>query len=347
MEKPCIEEVQAWLALFPAGDEINDWANGGDKNYHQHPDPLGSFGPFMAEDIDESNCGEHQLKEKEGNQQGDVGGKLFHCLNPFVSASKRLYPVNQENCTEFGVSADATCHTTPIELIDYTSMWILLSWEVAMTSENLLSVRNLSRAYGDYQALKPVDFSLGAGDLVSLVGPNGSGKSTLLMCLSGLLRPTTGEICVQGFDAYQDERQVRQRLAYVPDVPVFYQELTAWEHLKFMAFAHHVSDGFEERAAAILGEFGLWQACHLFPHAFSRGMRLKLGLALAIIRPFEVLLLDEPSSALDSESTEVLCQKLVELCAAGKAILLTTHDLHFLERINVVEWNIRDGSITF
>lgn len=216
-----------------------------------------------------------------------------------------------------------------------------------MRSEDQLSVHHLSRAYGEYQALKPVDFHLDAGDLVTLVGPNGSGKSTLLMCLSGLLRPTTGVIRVHGCDLYRDERQARQRLAYVPDVPVFYQELTAWEHLKFMALAHHAKDGFEQRAEAIMEEFGLWQARHLFPHAYSRGMRLKLGLALAMIRPFEVLLLDEPSSALDSESTELLSSKLVELAAAGRAILLTTHDLHFSNQLDAVQWKIRDGAIAF
>jgi len=215
-----------------------------------------------------------------------------------------------------------------------------------MKSENQLSVRNLSRAYGNYLALKPVDFDLKVGDLVTLTGSNGSGKSTLLMCLSGLLRPTTGKIIVQGFDSFMDERQVRQRLAYVPDVPVFYQELTAWEHLKFMALAHHVSDGFEGRAESILADLGLWQARHLFPHAFSRGMRLKLGLAMALIRPFEVLLLDEPSSALDSESIDVLHQKLVQLTQSGTAILLTTHDLDFSTRINALKWIIRDGEIT-
>jgi ABC-2 type transport system ATP-binding protein len=219
--------------------------------------------------------------------------------------------------------------------------------EAIMKPEYQLSVRNLSRAYGNYLALKPVDFNLGVGDLVTLTGPNGSGKSTLLMCLSGLLRPTTGEIRTQGFDLFLDERQVRQRLAYVADVPVFYQELTAWEHLKFMALAHQVSDGFERRAEEILEELGLWQARHLFPHAFSRGMRLKLGLALALIRPFEVLLLDEPNSALDSESIDVLKQKLLQLTKSGTAILLTTHDLNFSTRINALKWIMRDGEITF
>lgn len=212
--------------------------------------------------------------------------------------------------------------------------------------EILLEVQNLSRSYGDFQALKPVDFSLHPGELVALVGPNGSGKTTLLLCLSGLLRPTTGDIRLASYDLYQDERQVRERLDYVPDVPVFYQELTAWEHLYFMALAHRVEDGFERRAEELLREFGLWEARNLFPHAYSRGMRLKLGVVLALIRPFSVLLLDEPSSALDVESTAMLGEKLIALAAARKAILLTTHDPHFAEQLNAQLWHIQDGILT-
>jgi ABC-2 type transport system ATP-binding protein len=210
-------------------------------------------------------------------------------------------------------------------------------------SENLLEAHRLSRSYGEFQALKPVDLVLHAGDLVALTGPNGSGKTTLLLCLSGLLRPTSGDILVGGFDLYQDERRVRERLAYVPDVPVFYQELTAWEHLLFMARAHGIGNDFETRAEELLSEFGLWEARNLFPHAYSRGMRLKLGVVLALIRPFSVLLLDEPSSALDVDSTSTLCQKLMALSAGDLAILLTTHDPHFAKQLNAEQWEIKDG----
>ena len=210
-------------------------------------------------------------------------------------------------------------------------------------TKNLLETHHLSRSYGEFQALKPVDLALHAGDLVALSGPNGSGKTTLLLCLSGLLRPTSGDVLVEGFDLYQDERRVRERLAYVPDVPVFYQELTAWEHLLFVARAHGIVNEFETRAEELLSEFGLWEARNLFPHAYSRGMRLKLGVVLALIRPFSVLLLDEPSSALDVDSTSTLCQKLMALSAGNLAILLTTHDPHFANQLNAEQWEIKDG----
>ena len=213
-----------------------------------------------------------------------------------------------------------------------------------------LEAVDLSRRYGEFEALRSTDLTLNAGELVVVAGPNGSGKSTLLLCLAGLLRPTTGQVKVAGFDLYEDEQASRARLAYVPDVPAFYQALTAWEHLYFVALAHGVTTGqesdFTQRAERLLRALGLWEARDLYPHAYSRGMRLKLGLALAMIRPFDVLLLDEPTSALDEESIELLAVQVLDLRAAGKAILLTTHDPDFIRRIEANIWRMHDGSLT-
>jgi ABC-2 type transport system ATP-binding protein len=214
-----------------------------------------------------------------------------------------------------------------------------------MIEKTLLHAQNLSRSFGEYQALKPVSLTIQSGDLIALSGPNGSGKTTLLQCLTGLLRPSTGEILVEGHDLYLDEVQARERLAYVPDVAQFYQELTAWEHLCFIAQAHHVLDRFENRAKELLQEFDLWEARDLFPHAYSRGMRLKLSLLIALIRPFSVLIMDEPSSALDVESSALLSKKITTLADSGLAVLLSTHDPQFIQTIGAKTWNIRDGVV--
>lgn len=203
----------------------------------------------------------------------------------------------------------------------------------------------ISKKYDTYIALHPVSFRLKPGEITVLSGPNGSGKTTLLSCLSGLTRPSSGTIAIDGFDLYRDEVEVRKRLAFVPDVPRFYLELTAWEHLRFIAMAHNEVRDFDARAESLLRKLGLWEARDLFPHHYSRGMRLKLGLALALIRPFTVLLLDEPTSALDGESTELLKEELRARCAQGASILLSSHDAQLISQLADRKMTIHDGII--
>ena len=206
-----------------------------------------------------------------------------------------------------------------------------------------LVVKELSKKYNSFLALAPASFDLNAGEIVILSGPNGSGKTTLLSCLSALIRPSSGTVQVSGFDLYRDEVEVRRRLVFVPDVPRFYLELTAWEHLRFIALANEAQQGFEARAEELLRSFDLWQAKDLFPHRFSRGMRLKLGLALALIRPFEVLLLDEPTSALDPEGVGLLKGELRRLRDQGATILLSTHDPNLIQQLGDRRLTIRQG----
>ncbi len=210
----------------------------------------------------------------------------------------------------------------------------------------MLKAREIGKTYGEFQALAPTTVHLAAGELVAISGSNGAGKSTLLLCLSGLLRPTTGQVIVAGHDLYRDERSAKRHLAFVPDVPRFYAELTAWEHLQFLAFAHGADADFESKAEALLKEFDLWETRHLFPHALSRGMRLKLGLLTALIRPFRVLLLDEPHSALDAKSTALLWDKLAKFRAQGAAILLTTHAPELAHGFADKMWTMRRGVLT-
>jgi ABC-2 type transport system ATP-binding protein len=209
----------------------------------------------------------------------------------------------------------------------------------------LLLASGLSRSFGQFQAIHKLDLEIHPGEIVVLNGPNGAGKTTLLSCLSGLLRPTSGNILVEGYDLYRDERESKQRLAFVSDVPRFYQELTAWEHLRFICLAYGVEQDWEKRAESTLREYNLWENRDMYPHNLSRGMRLKLGISLALIRPFKVLIMDEPTSALDPESTGVLLQKLITLRDCGCAILLTSHDLGLMDVLGAKRWRIDRGQL--
>lgn len=210
----------------------------------------------------------------------------------------------------------------------------------------ILDVQKLSKKFGSVLVLAETNLQLFPGEIAFLLGPNGSGKTTLLSCIAGLTRPTSGVIRVDDYDMDQDEVEVHRRLAFVPDVPRFYVELTAWEHLRFIAMANNVLEGFENRAEKILDDFGLWTYQNYFPHHYSRGMQLKLGLAFALIRPFQVLLLDEPTSALDQESVDVLIDYLERLRSNGASILLSSHDPMLAERIGDRKLSIKQGAVT-
>ena len=211
----------------------------------------------------------------------------------------------------------------------------------------VFAANNLSRYYGSYCALELTSFSLHPGEVVLLSGQNGAGKSTLLNCLCGLLQPSSGKILVGGYDLYNQEVQAKKRLAFVPDIPRFYTELTAWEHLKFVSMAHNALDGFDERATGLLKMLGLWEARDLFPHNYSRGMRLKLGLALALVRPFEVLIMDEPTSALDPQATDQVVALIGDLRKKGSTVLFTSHNLRLVQDLGALHWKMQSGVLEF
>ncbi len=197
-----------------------------------------------------------------------------------------------------------------------------------------LQVQEISYKYGSYQALQETSFQVNKGETVTITGSNGVGKTTLLKCLSGLLLPSTGSVLIDGFNLYQKECSAKRRLSYLPDYPRFYQELTTWEHIRFISHAHSVEHNFEKQAEILLSEFDLSDAKDMYPHTLSRGMRLKLGIILCLIRPFSVLLMDEPTSTLDPPGTTILCEKLAKLSTEGTAIIITTHDLSLASRLS-------------
>lgn len=190
----------------------------------------------------------------------------------------------------------------------------------------LLLVHQLSYQYGYSPALNDLSFSLAAGELSVLIGRNGAGKSTLLRCIAGWTQTTQGEIRVQGRLINQHERWLRKHVVLIPDMPPFYEELTAWEHLQFVAQLHRLTH-WEETAKTLLTNFGLWSNRESFPFMFSRGMRYKLALCLALLLKPALLLLDEPLGPLDPLSADYLWGELVRYQKQGMGILLSSHQM--------------------
>src|SRR5690606_22474319 len=158
------------------------------------------------------------------------------------------------------------------------------------------------------------DLDVDGGDLVVLVGPNGAGKSTLLRLAAGLLEPTDGAVLVGGEPA--GSLTARAATSWVPDAPVLYDDLSVEAHLEYVARLHGARD-WEERAESLLATFGLTQRAADLPVRFSRGLRQKASLAVALVRPFDLLLVDEPFVGLDLPAQAALVEVLVELAGAG------------------------------
>ncbi|MFN8449254.1 MAG: ABC transporter ATP-binding protein [Anaerolineae bacterium] len=192
----------------------------------------------------------------------------------------------------------------------------------------LLQVTNVGYRYGSLNALVDVTFEVegSEGELVALVGRNGAGKSTLLKCIAGWTRPTDGEVLLMGERIDRNERFARKYIVLVPDTPPFYDELTAWEHLQFNAQAHRLDD-WEERAEDLLDRYGLLSNKDAFPFTFSRGMRYKLALCMALLVSPKILLLDEPLGPLDPVSADELWIELNRHRSEGMTILLSSHQL--------------------
>lgn len=191
-------------------------------------------------------------------------------------------------------------------------------------SDATLEVRDLCFGYGDVPVWEDVSFSLVAGQVAFLTGPNGAGKSTLFRCLAGWLEPDEGEVLLGGVPFTGRTRLAPGTLAFVPDVPSFYDDLTAMEHVEFVLAANR-ADSARPRAQRLLERFGLVGHERLLPSAYSRGMREKLALVLALALRPRVLLLDEPHGPLDREASLVLSEELAAVAAGGTAVLLSCH----------------------
>ncbi len=160
----------------------------------------------------------------------------------------------------------------------------------------VLVADDLSKEYGDVVALADFKLSVEPGELIALVGHNGSGKSTFLRLVAGLLEPSDGVLVVANSPA--GSLKARAEVSFIPDEPVLYDDLSVNEHIEFTARLHGELD-WPERADALLEVLGLAHRADDLPSRFSRGLRQKTSLVLGLVRPFSILLVDEPFVGLD------------------------------------------------
>jgi len=208
---------------------------------------------------------------------------------------------------------------------------------------NALVATELSKSYGDAPALGPLDLAVAAGQRVVLLGHNGSGKTTLLRMAAGMLDPTTGSVTVAGHDV--GSLEARAFTSFLGDQPVFYDDLSLWEHLEYLARLHE-TEGWEQHATELLDVLGLAERADDLPTTFSRGLRQKAAIAIAFVRPFEVLLVDEPFVGLDRPGRLALLELFRRAHADGATLVVATHELTTVQEADRVI-ALRDGEVIF
>jgi len=206
-----------------------------------------------------------------------------------------------------------------------------------------LGTRQLTKTYGDRPALEPLTLSVESGAKVALVGHNGSGKTTLMKMAAGLLDPTDGSVKIGRHDAGSQE--ARRLLSWLSDTPTFYEDLSLWEHLEFVARLHGVSD-WESSAEKLLERVGLEQRRDDIPTTFSRGLRQKAAISLAFVRPFQLLLVDEPFVGLDEPGKQALLMLFEEASQRGATLVIATHELSFVKQVSRL-LALRDGGLIY
>lgn len=210
-------------------------------------------------------------------------------------------------------------------------------------NEPLLRCIDAEKHHGDVLAVGPVTFDVPAGQLVALVGHNGSGKSTLLATAAGVLTPTEGSITVGGVPA--GEQEARTAVSYIRDHPVLYEDLSVQEHLEFLTRLHG-STPEDHDADRIVDRLGLSHRVDDLPSTFSRGLRQKAAIAVALCRPFAVLLVDEPFSGLDSLGRAALMDLIGEIKSRKGSVLVATHDKEALAVFDRVLM-LREGELVY
>lgn len=206
-----------------------------------------------------------------------------------------------------------------------------------------LSTHGLTKDYGDRPALLPLDLEVPQGQHVALVGHNGSGKTTLLRMAAGLLDPSTGEVKVMGHAS--GTVAARRSLSWLADTPTFYDDLSLGEHLEYVARLHGVV-GWQARADELLEKLQLTHRRDDIPTTFSRGLRQKASIALGLVRPFDVLLVDEPFVGLDASGKSAFLALLDDAATAGATLLVATHELAFVHRVTRL-LALRDGELVY
>ncbi|SES69489.1 ABC transporter ATP-binding protein [Anaerobranca gottschalkii] len=198
----------------------------------------------------------------------------------------------------------------------------------------MIQVEGLVKKYGDFQVLKSINFTVKKGSVFGFLGKNGAGKSTTMNILTGLINFNSGKITFDGLNFPENKNQILKKIGYLPENPVFYDYMTGEEYLHFIAGVSGFPKGsIKNRVEELLHQVKLTDAKDRRVGGYSRGMKQRLGLAVALFNHPQYLFLDEPTSALDPQGRLEMVELITELKDKSITVFLSTHILSDVERV--------------
>jgi ABC-2 type transport system ATP-binding protein len=199
----------------------------------------------------------------------------------------------------------------------------------------MIRVQNLVKQFGDFTAVNDISFDVPKGEIFAFLGPNGAGKTTTIKILTTLLRPTSGDVELDGLDPVKEQDEARTRFGIVFQDPSLDQDLTGWENMELHGILYHVPRKIRrERSESLLKRFELWDRRDALVKTFSGGMKRRLEIARGFLHSPKILFLDEPTLGLDPQSRNQLWSHVKQLNATeSTTVFLTTHYMDEADRV--------------
>lgn len=191
----------------------------------------------------------------------------------------------------------------------------------------MLSAQNLTKKYGEQTALNSLNLTIKEGEIFALLGQNGAGKTTTINLFLGFIEPTDGTVKINDISVVENALETKKYVAYIPETVMLYPNLTGIENLQFFSSLAGFKYS-DEQLSGFLSKSGLQKKAHTqYLEGYSKGMRQKVGIAIALAKNAKALLLDEPTSGLDPKASNEFSEILRELAKNGTAVLMATHDI--------------------
>jgi ABC-2 type transport system ATP-binding protein len=223
---------------------------------------------------------------------------------------------------------------------------VMASEDPAEQSRALVEIDSVTKSFGAKVALKGISFCVPSGQICGLLGPNGAGKTTLFRLLMGILKATDGRLFINGLDAFEKRVEVKQHIGYLPDEPVFYSYLSGREVLELSAAMHGIdAQATVLRLMPLISRLRLAADIDNYAEDYSRGMKKKLGLLLAMLHEPKLLVLDEPTNGLDVESTHLFYDIIFEAAQRGTTVLFSTHLMDHVTKLCSHAVIINEGAL--